>query len=144
MRNARVAGRALSLATESAHRPYVCRACLAQANRQLSTSSRSAAAAEPFYQRIQKSLFGRSEESKEEEEKREEARKERLIDAVEADSVRVRQVTLRNGLVYDVAARVDPTTHSDYIVSRDWTGLQKVGGEKWVKQRADQGEVYTG
>lgn len=48
------------------------------------------------------------------------------------------------GRVYEIAEIVDPTTHSDYIVARDWKGLERIGGPEWVRARADGGEKYTG
>lgn len=146
MRNTRVAGQALSLATESARRPYICRACLAQATRQLSTSTprNAAASSEPFYKRIQNSLFG-TKESKATEKFREEQRVKRLEELKESGADReVEKVEMRNGRVYEVAEVVDPITHKDYIVSRNWRGLESVGGEEWVRQRADSGEKYVG
>lgn len=145
MRNTRVTRQALSLATEStARNTYICRACLMQTSQQQQIRH---ASSEPFYKRIQNSLFG-TKESKAAEAHRESARQKQLQDlksaTPEEKEAAREKVELHNGQVYEVAEIVDPATHADYVVSRDWKGMERVGGEEWVRRRADGGEKYVG
>ncbi|CZT15747.1 uncharacterized protein RCC_01581 [Ramularia collo-cygni] len=144
MRNARLTGQALSLATETARQPYICRACLAQSTRQLSTSNPRNASSQPFYKRIQDSLFG-SKESKAAEERLELAREKQLEAIRQAGpDEQVKNDESQNEGRLKVAAVVHPTTHKNYVVSRTWKGMERIGSEAWVTQRADQGEKYVG
>lgn len=143
MHNTRVAGQALRLASAPARDPFICRACLAQSTHHFSTSTLRNAQ-EPFFKRIQKTLFG-SKESKAAEAKREAMRKKEL-EQIKASGRARKTETVRSvtGRSFEVAERVDPITHSDYVSSQDWHGMESIGGEQWVKQRADGGEQYFG
>ncbi|KAK5128418.1 hypothetical protein LTR85_003086 [Meristemomyces frigidus] len=143
MRATRPAEQALRLATSRPTKQYVCRACRAQAARQFTTSS-SRFADEPFYRRLQKTLFG-SKESKEAEQSREEKQKRRIEELAERDDgAELETKTDKHGRQYEIAAIIDPTVNKDYVQSTTWSGLESVGSEEWVKKRADQGEPYIG
>ncbi|KAK4620000.1 hypothetical protein CLAFUW4_11266 [Fulvia fulva] len=142
MRHLRPAQQALRLAAESLQQPYVCRACLAQARSIHTTSPRFAGVQddEPFWKRMRKNLFG-SKEATHADKSREEKRKRRLEEQPRTGPV---TKTDTKGRVWEVAEVVDPTTHSNYVVSNTWQGLESVGSEEWVRRRADGGEQYQG
>ena len=51
----------------------------------------------------------------------------------------------RAGREYEVARRVEEGVERGYVASQDWTGLERVGSESWVRGRADEGgEGYEG
>jgi len=142
MRTTRTAEQALRLA---ATQHYVCSSCrLRAARRQLSTSAPLAAEL-PFYKRIQQTLFG-SEETDRAAKSREEKRRKRLQEVAEKagdDSV-LEVIKDKKGNEYEVAALVETSTHKDYVQATNWDGMESVGSVQWVRERADQGEVYRG
>jgi hypothetical protein len=91
---------------------------------------------------MQDALFG-SKEKKRSDELREAARKTQLENIKTEGELAVKTRVVED-VVYEIADVVDPTLHEDYVPASDWHGLEVVGGEAWVKQRADQGEQYTG
>lgn len=94
---------------------------------------------------MQNSLFG-SAESKEAGIKRDEARKKQLEDLsnLSEEERRGANVTTREGREYEIAQVVDPSLDKGYVAATDWEGLERVGGEGWLKKRADKGEKYSG
>lgn len=89
---------------------------------------------------MRKNLFG-SKEATHADKSREEKRKRRLEEQPRTGPV---TKTDTKGRVWEVAEVVDPTTHSNYVVSNTWQGLESVGSEEWVRRRADGGEQYQG
>lgn len=142
MRNVRAASQALRLAGDSSRQQYVCRACLAQASRQLHTSPRTLADV-PWWKRMQESVFG-SDKSKKDEASREQKRKTRLANAPQREKSELETKIGAGGKEYVIAEVVDTYTHNDYVVSQTWDGLESIGSEAWVRQRADMGEQYQG
>ena len=143
MRATRTAEQALRLATSTPSQQYICRACRAQAARQFHTS-RPLLADEPFYKRLQRTLFG-SKESRDAEKQRDEKQQRRVEELAERDNQGALETkTDKHGRTYEVAAIVDPTVNKEYVQSSTWDGLEQVGSEAWVQQRADRGEQYVG
>ncbi|KAK4541166.1 hypothetical protein LTR36_008240 [Oleoguttula mirabilis] len=144
MRATRPAEQALRLATSRPTQQYVCTACRAQAARQFHTSS-PRRADEPFYRRLQQTIFG-SKESKDAEQSREAKQKRRVEELAISrnDDAALEVKTDKHGRQYEVAAMVDTTVNKDYVQSTTWAGLESVGSVDWVQQRADRGEKYVG
>lgn len=92
---------------------------------------------------MQESIFG-SEKSKKEEESREVKRKERAKAAESRTSGVRAQKKGRDGQTYEIAEFVDPESHTDYKPTMSWNGLERMGGDEWVRRRADKGEQYVG
>lgn len=144
----RVAERALRVATTSS-RQYICKSCRAQAHaaRQFSSSTRVAAAEEPFYRRLQRQIFGNKEQEADQKLREQKAieRQEEALGrggGVDVDS-EPRKVR-KNGVDYEVAAYVDPQVNKDYVPASSADGLEIIGSDEWVRQREDHGEVYVG
>lgn len=142
MRNVRAASQALRLASESPRQQYVCRACLAQASRQFHTSPNSRAE-QPWWKRLQDSVFG-SEQSKKAETSREEKRKKKLEEVAQRGKGELETKVGTGGKEYVIAEVVDTYTHKDYVLSQTWDQLESIGSEEWVRKRADMGEQYQG
>ncbi|KAK3112523.1 hypothetical protein LTR53_011130 [Teratosphaeriaceae sp. CCFEE 6253] len=144
MRSTRAAEQALRSARIPSASSYVCRACRAQAARQFHTTPASHADL-PFFKRLQQTIFG-SKETAQAEKSREEKQQRRLDELKEQpeDGVEVEVKIGRDGKRYEFAAIVDPTENKEYKPAVTWKGLEKVGSEKWVAGRADQGEGYVG
>lgn len=93
---------------------------------------------------MQQSLFG-SKESRESDKNREEKQLKKLAeDNKEGVSTAPYETTVKGGQVYRVARLIDPSSNKDYVPAETARGLERVGGEAWVKQRMDKGEKYTG
>lgn len=138
MRATRPAEQALRLA---AARPYVCHACL---RRQFHTSPLRPAADEPWHVRLKNTIFG-TEQTKQAEKSRDEKQKRRLEElAADENSGGVETKTDKHGRAYEIAALVDPSVDTTYVQATTGKGLEMVGGEEWVRKRADRGERYVG
>ncbi|KAH9844824.1 histone transcription regulator 3 [Teratosphaeria destructans] len=143
MRGTRTTEQASRLAISLSSQQYVCRTCRLHAAHQFSISTRAAAPEKPFYVRWRDTLLGLKESSvaaKSQEEKT----KQRLGKSDARAPGELGKKHDRRGTKYEVAARVDPSTHKEYVQAQTWDGLEKVGGVKWVKARADRGEPYVG
>lgn len=92
---------------------------------------------------MQDSLFGTKEAAKAQE-SRDLKTKQRLEEVAKKDSNEPETRTDKHGHVFHVAEIVDPSTHDNYVQATTWQGLERVGSEQWVRQRADQGEQYSG
>lgn len=135
----RTAEQALTIVTQPSRQQYVCRACRANAIRQLHTT-RILAADLGIFKRVRETLFG-SAKSKEEDKKRAEKTQERA----KLDSTRSElEVLIDGNKKYEVAAIVDSSSNPEYTEATNWDGLPRVGGKKWVKEKLDQGEPYVG
>lgn len=145
MRHVRLAEQALRVASDSSRQQYVCRSCLAQAARQLHTTSRRSGPND-FLSRISKTIFGdkKAEEKQKKLKEAAVARGEGGQEIVETSSTNVKSKVKINGVTYERAERVEPATNKDYLPSTTWDGLERVGGEQWVKKRLDMGEQYSG
>jgi len=143
MSRVRETERALTLIGSSARRPYICRACRSQAARQFHSTPRNAEV--PFYQRISETLFGKKKTPEDEKKEQKELEKKR-IDLAQRDADRVALETAEGKpkSKYQVAQLVDPAVNKDYVLSSNWQGLRRIGGEKWIKQNQDPGEKYVG
>jgi len=147
MSRVREAERALTLIGSSARQPYVCRACRSQAARQFSSTPRYAEV--PFYQRISETLFGKKKKPEEEKKEQEELDQKR-IERAQRDADRVALDTAdetaegKPKSKYQVAKLVDPAVNKDYVLSSNWQGLRRIGGEKWIKKNQDPGDKYVG
>lgn len=146
MRSARTAEHALRLANSSSTTTtpsYVCRACRAQAARQFHTS-RPVLADEPWHKRMSNYFFG-SKESRRADVDREEKNKQRIRELADrGGSTQAEKKVDKFGRELDVAAIVDPSINKQYVQSMTWDGLERIGSEQWVRERADQGEQYVG
>lgn len=92
---------------------------------------------------MQDSIFG-TEKSKKEEESREVKRKEK-VKAAEGRTAGVRATKKGwDGQTYEIAEFVDPESHGEYKPTTSWAGLERMGGDEWVRRRADKGEQYVG
>ena len=140
MRRSREAEHALRLATTFSRQPHICRSCRARTIRQFHSSPAS-----PFLQSIRESLFGTTE-SEEAKNKREEQIKQKTEAGAKRDAARtsLETTTDRRGRKYEVAAIYDPSINPEYVISTNWDGLRRIGGERWIKERADPGEQYVG
>lgn len=94
---------------------------------------------------MQESVFG-TEKSKKAERSREEKQKKALEDAAQRrDKGELETKMGHDGQTeYTIAEVVDTYTHNNYVSSQTWDGLEQIGGEQWVRKRADMGEVYHG
>ncbi|TKA32036.1 hypothetical protein B0A50_01282 [Salinomyces thailandicus] len=138
MRAARPVEQALRLSTpRPAH--HVCRNCRLQ---QFSTS-RPVPASEPFYKRLMTGIFG-SKESREADRARDERQQKKVKELGQRQGGALEKKRDRRGREYEVAAIVDPTETQDYVQAVTWDGLEQVGSEQWVRERADRGEQYVG
>lgn len=147
----RTAERALTLIASSSSssttpsQQYICRTCRQHALRRTLHTISPLRAEESFLTRIRQSVFG-SKESKDAGRKREEARQQRVEElSTQPEEERSGQVIVdRQGREWEVAALVDESLNKDYVPATTWEGLKRIGGEKWVRQRADSGERYHG
>ncbi|KAI7348696.1 hypothetical protein KC354_g13494 [Hortaea werneckii] len=146
MRSVRTAEHALRLANSSSTTTapsYVCRSCRAQAARQFHTS-RPVLADEPWHKRMSNYFFG-SKESRRADADREEKNKQRIQELADrGGSTQAEKKVDKFGRELDVAAIVDPSINKQYVQSMTWDGLERIGSEQWVRERADQGEQYVG
>lgn len=139
----RDADQALRLASNLSLQPYICSRCRAQAVRQFHSSPASSALG--FVKQIRESLFGTAE-SKEAKEKREETVQKKEQDQAKRDAARTALETKKDakGKVYEVAATIDPFVNPEYVVSSNWDGLRRIGGDRWIKEQRDPGQKYVG
>ena len=149
----RAAERALALlASPSTHQHhYICRTCLQHspsATRTLHTTP-ALSAELSFLQRLQNSVFG-NKESREASKKREEAHQKRVEELAQQQThgQQPGREVVRDwqGREFEVAALVDESVDGarGYVPASSWEGLERIGGEEWVRRRADGGEVYLG
>ena len=147
MSRTREAERALRTITSTTRQPFVCKACRSQAARQFHSTLRNAEV--PFYQRISQTLFGKKKKP-EEEKKEQEGLEKKRIELAQRDADRVALETAdetaegKPKSKYQVAQLVDPAVNKDYVLSSNWQGLRRIGGEKWIKKNQDTGEKYVG
>ena len=143
----RAAERALTAlaTTPPTHHPiFICHTCR-QHLRAIHTTA-PLAAEQSFLTRLRNSVFG-SKESKAAEQKREEARANRAAELAKQDPEERRTgevVRDWQGREFTVAPVVDPSVDKGYVPATNWEGLERIGGEKWVRDRADGGEKYHG
>lgn len=138
MRHARVAGQALKLAAEPARQPYICRACARQFS-----STPSNAAEVPFWRQVTRSIFG-DKKSEQAAASRDEKQQKKVEEVAKSVPKELEKQVDSRGNVYEVARIIAKSTHSDYEPAQTWDGLERVGSEQWVRQRADGGEKYSG
>lgn len=142
MRHIRVAEHAWNVTAGASKQQYVCRSCIAQAARQLHTTSRRDAP-DDFFKRISKTIFGDKKAEEKQKRLREEAQA-RGDSLQKGNSTEGPSRVKFDGVPYERAARIDPATNKEYVPSATWGGLERVGGEQWVKKRLDMGEQYAG
>lgn len=135
----------LSTSTTSSSAQYICRTCRQHALRRGLHTTTPLRAEESFLSRIKKSVFG-SKESKEAEKRRADARQKQVKGLAEQNYEDRQIEVIRDGAgrKYEVAALVDESLDKDYTPATTVQGLKWIGGERWVRQRADQGEQYRG
>jgi hypothetical protein len=78
---------------------------------------------------------------------REEKRKRRQEEATQQELERGGPAEVkfgRNGEQYQIAARYDPVSDKEYVQAVSWDGMERVGGEEWLKKQADREEKYVG
>merc|ERR1712230_259947 len=89
-------------------------------------------------------FFG-SKESRRADADREEKNKQRIQELADrGGSTQPEKKVDKFGRELDVAAIVDPSINKQYVQSTTWDGLERIGSEQWVRERADQGEQYVG
>lgn len=101
----------------------------------------------PWHKRIQQTLFGRDEKVDHQQirEDKRRARAEAQAAAEEEEAAEARVVVdRRTGREYRVADVVDAGVDRGYVAASDWKELERVGGEEWVRRRADGGEAFVG
>lgn len=158
MRRAQLAERALQLTALSHGQQYMCRTCLAHANRQFHSSVQLGEDAPSLFKRLGNTLFG-SKESKAEEQRRAEAKtkQEQKLAEKAGKSSDLETVTLRldkakrlgryskpKEETFEIANAYSPKVNKDYKPANTWDGLARIGSEEWVKKQADKGEQYVG
>lgn len=139
-----IPAQALSLASISSQH-YICRSCRAHALRTFTTTSQNLAE-EPFWKRLQKSVFG-TKEAEEKAAKREEAQAIRAREDAEStgtSAAGASEYVDRKGRVWNRAAVVDPSVNEAYQPASSWAGLEHIGSREWIKERRHGGEVFKG
>ncbi|KAF2725064.1 hypothetical protein K431DRAFT_291241 [Polychaeton citri CBS 116435] len=101
-------------------------------------------ATEPWYRRMRDTIFGDKES--------EEAKRVQGIQregAVEMAQTRdpnagLETKTDEHGNVYEIAVSVDKLNDRDYVPATSWHGLDRIGGDEWLRQQQDEGDEYQG
>lgn len=122
---------------------HSCRRLQASSQRQFHTTP-IAQAADPWYRRMRNTIFGNKEEdrsAKAVETQRDTAQE---IAHIRDPHAAITTKTDEKGNVYEVAATVDDRADLDYVPATTWLGLERIGGEEWVRQQQDEGDEYIG